>query len=107
MKFLVDAQLPPGVCAGLAARGHDGVHVFDLLPGQTPDNEIADLAIRLGRILITKDDAFVERHARPGLVVIWLRLGNTNNRVLAQWLTERWDAVEAALAKGESLVEVR
>ena len=107
MKFIVDAQLPPGVCAGLAARGHDAVHVFDALTGQTPDREIVAFALQEGRILITKDDDFVEPLARQGLVVVWLRIGNTNTRVLIEWLNERWDAVETLLAMGESLVEVR
>lgn len=30
MKFLVDAQLPPGLCGWLEDRGHAAVHVGDL-----------------------------------------------------------------------------
>jgi predicted nuclease of predicted toxin-antitoxin system len=30
MKFLVDAQLPPGLCSWLEERGHEAVHVAAL-----------------------------------------------------------------------------
>ncbi len=107
MRFLVDAQLPPGLCAGLAVRGHDAVHVASVLSGETPDSLIAAFAVREGRILLTKDDDFQARHGSAGLVVVWLRIGNSTNRALADWLETRWDAVEAALAEGERLIEVR
>ena len=30
MKFIVDAQLPPGLCIWLATRGHDATHVHEI-----------------------------------------------------------------------------
>jgi predicted nuclease of predicted toxin-antitoxin system len=38
MKFLVDAQLPPGLCRWLQARGHEAEHVG---AGALADAEIA------------------------------------------------------------------
>jgi predicted nuclease of predicted toxin-antitoxin system len=106
MKFLVDAQLPPGLCVGLASRGHDAVHVADVLAGETPDAQVAAHALREGRVLITKDDDFARNHG-DSLVIVWLRIGNASNRALAEWLEERWLGIEAALADGETLIEVR
>jgi predicted nuclease of predicted toxin-antitoxin system len=107
MKFLVDAQLPPALCDWLAGHGHDAVHVAEVLGGETPDRDIAVFATAAEYILITKDDDFSSRHRQPGLRVVWLRIGNSTNRALAAWLEPRWDALMAALAEDETLVEVR
>ena len=107
MRFLVDAQLPPGLCIGLRQRGHDAVHVFDELPGATPDAQVAQFAIAEQRILVTKDEDFHLRHADEGLTILWLRLGNATNAALAVWLEARWTEIETALEQGERLVEVR
>jgi predicted nuclease of predicted toxin-antitoxin system len=61
MKFLVDAQLPRRFCNWLQENGHDAVHTLDLeLGNETPDSEIILLADRDGRIVVTKDDDFVQ-----------------------------------------------
>ena len=61
MKFLVDAQLPRRLCYWLLERGHDAVHTLDLeLGNRTPDLEIIRIADRDGRIVVTKDDDFVQ-----------------------------------------------
>jgi len=61
MKFLVDAQLPRSFCDWLREYGHDAVHTLDLEMGnQTPDSEITRIADRESRIVVTKDDDFVQ-----------------------------------------------
>jgi predicted nuclease of predicted toxin-antitoxin system len=61
MKFLVDAQLPRRLCHGLRKCGHDVVHALDLpLGNRTSDAEIMRIADAEGRIVITKDDDFVQ-----------------------------------------------
>ncbi|MDD5037520.1 MAG: DUF5615 family PIN-like protein [Methylococcaceae bacterium] len=61
MKFLVDAQLPRRLCDWLRENGHDVVHTFDLdLGNRTPDLEIIRIADRDRRIVVTKDDDFVQ-----------------------------------------------
>ena len=60
MKFFLDAQLPPRLAQELRANGHDTLHTIDLpLRNRTPDSDIADLATREGRVLVTKDSDFV------------------------------------------------
>ncbi len=61
MKFLVDAQLPRRFCDWLRQRGHDALHTLDLeLGNQTPDSDMILIADRDGRIVVTKDDDFVQ-----------------------------------------------
>ncbi|MFN3752318.1 MAG: DUF5615 family PIN-like protein [Thiobacillus sp.] len=61
MKFLVDAQLPRRFCGWLTEAGHDAVHTLELPQGnRTTDNEILDIAEREQRIVVTKDDDFVQ-----------------------------------------------
>ena len=61
MKFVVDAQLPHRFCDWLRENGYDAVHTLDLeLGNRTPDSEITLIADRDGRIVVTKDDDFVQ-----------------------------------------------
>ena len=39
MKFLVDANLPPGLAAWMSGHGHDGDHVFNA-PGHTASDAV-------------------------------------------------------------------
>ena len=107
MNFLIDAQLPPGLCGWLAARGHEAMHVTEVMPGETPDRDVAAYATAKQMILMTKDDDFLTRHPPVDYQLVWLRVGNATNRSLTAWLDARWDAIIAALDAGERLVEVR
>lgn len=61
MKFLVDAQLPRRFCDWLLESGHDALHTLELeLGNKTTDSEITRIADRDGRIVVTKDDDFVQ-----------------------------------------------
>jgi predicted nuclease of predicted toxin-antitoxin system len=106
MKFLVDAQLPPGLCGWLEARGHEAEHVFELGMHAAADAEIAARAAETGAVLVTKDEDFLVRRAWGRIPLLWLRCGNVSNRALAEWLEARWGAIEGLLQAGEALVEV-
>jgi predicted nuclease of predicted toxin-antitoxin system len=107
MKFLVDAQLPPGLCRCLEARRHSAVHVVEVLAGETPDREVAGYAAANDLILISKDEDFLTRYPPVDYRLVWVRVGNASNRALTIWLEARWDRVVAALEAGERLIEVR
>jgi predicted nuclease of predicted toxin-antitoxin system len=107
MKFLIDAQLPPGLCRWLEARGHGAVHLTEVLAGEAPDREIATYAAANHLILVTKNDDFLTRYPPVAYRLVWLRIGNATNRALAAWLEVRWVGVVVALDAGERLVEVR
>ena len=108
MRFLVDAQLPPGLARWLTAEGYPSDHVNDLGIGPATDTRIEAEARRLGAVIWSKDVDFAERaRRRPGLQVVWLRLGNTTNVALRERLAPRLETIAAALAAGEILVEIR
>lgn len=107
MKFIVDAQLPPGLCIWLATRGHDATHVFDLGLGGATDVAIAERAITDDAFIVSKDEDFLLLRLPDRFGVIWLRIGNATTRNLTAWLDARWDQVEALLAANERLIEVR
>ena len=107
MKFIVDAQLPPGLCRWLEARGHIAQHVSELGLGGASDNSIADLVEADGAVLISKDEDFLVLRHPDRFVFLWLRCGNATNRALAEWLESRWERIEALISAGERMIEVR
>lgn len=107
MKFLVDAQLPLGLCVGLVARGHEATHVFEIGLGGATDTEIVDWAIANDATIISKDEDFLALRLPDRFCFIWLRVGNTTTKHLAGWMAARWDRVEELLAANERLIELR
>ena len=59
--------------------------------------------------IITKDEDFVERaaHSKNSPRIVWLRVGNTTNIALKQWLVTRFANIEELLNRGDVLIEVR
>lgn len=61
MKFLVDAQLPQRLSNFLKQSGYDALHTRELPTGNsTPDAVINEISLHNQRIVITKDDDFVQ-----------------------------------------------
>ncbi len=109
MNFLVDEQLPPGLCYWLAENGHAALHVNELSLPDGDDETIWKHAISIDAIIITKDEDFAERTARTanGPVILWLRIGNSTNRALLRWLEPRWAEITELLDANNRLIEVR
>ncbi len=109
MKFLVDAQLPPGLAQWLRLRGHEAQHVADAGLRHSEDPDIWMHALEFDSVIITKDEDFAERAARgPNAPrIIWLRVGNTTNAALEQWLSPRFPNIIVLLNRGDALIEVR
>lgn len=55
MRFLVDEMFPPKTCTLLADRGHDVVDVRDRGVDAQPDREVAVVAAREHRALVTEN----------------------------------------------------
>jgi len=108
MHFVVDAQLPPGLARVLAAQGHTAEHVFDRFPPNVSDTEIWQYALSCNGVIVSKDEDFPQRAlvAEKAPQVLWLRVGNTSNRALFEWLQPIWPNIERSLQAGERLVEV-
>lgn len=108
IRFLVDAQLPPGLARRLAARGYPSEHVDKVQLGVASDTAIWRYAARTGATLVTKDEdflAFADQDA-AGPQVVWIRLGNIANAALWSAIDPRLDEIIQALNAGEKVVEV-
>ena len=107
MRFLFDAQLPPGFGRWLSERLHTCDHVNDVNLGAATDDRIEAWARGLQAIVWSTEPAFAERARRaPGLQVVWLRCGNTTNAALQARLAPHLTDIETALAEGEDLIEI-
>jgi predicted nuclease of predicted toxin-antitoxin system len=100
MKFLIDAQLPRKLASWMHDAGHDVKHTLDLpLGNRTPDSVIVTLAQSEDRVVVTKDDDFVQSHLiseRPARLLL-ISTGNIGNKELGQLLRTNLDAIVGAL----------
>lgn len=99
MKFLIDAQLPHRLSRWLQAEDHDAVHTRDLPEkNQTIDTIINEFSIREQRVLITKDEDFVDlfllRHEPYKLLLV--ATGNIDNKELQQLFQNNLNAIVQA-----------
>ena len=94
MRFLVDEMFPAVTCQRLAERGHDAVHVRDRGVDARPDTEVAAVAARENRVLVTEN---VKDFARAeGIVIVCVLKSRLRTRDMGQQLA----AVLDAWAKG-------
>lgn len=110
MRFLIDAQLPPVMARWLEEAGHQAEHVADAGLRDAEDRLVWAHARKVGAIIVSKDEDFADRSIREGdgPVIVWLRIGNANNRALHAWLTPRLPGLFDALEQGNHrLIEVR
>ncbi len=85
MKFIVDAQLPYGIAWILNNRGFDTIHTDDLPEKErTRDNQIREISIREGRIVVTKDSDFLDSHYIKNIPqkLLLISTGNIRNKEL-------------------------
>ena len=109
MRFLVDAQLPPALARFLEAHGHESKAAREIGLRDADDTAIWTLAQAGGWVVVTKDEDFAERSLQSvtGPQVLWLRIGNSTNRVLFAWLEPLLTAAVQHLESGHRLVELQ
>ena len=108
MQFLIDAQLPPRLARALSDLGHEATHVAELGLADATDTVIWEAAVERAAILMTKDQDFAVARAAvgEGPAIVWIRIGNTTNDVLIARVVNSLDAIAAAIARGEAVVEL-
>ena len=107
MKFIVDAHLPPGLCALLQAAGHDAIHTSELRSqNRTPDEIINTLSLDERRVVATKDSDFFYSHLLHGKPwkLLLVRTGNVRARDLKVLFQTHLTAIVAALEKNMLVV---
>jgi predicted nuclease of predicted toxin-antitoxin system len=107
LLFLIDAQLPPSLAEALRNYGCQAIHVADVGLLTATDREIWDEAFSRSAVLVTKDRDFslfrVTNHDGPAIV--WVRIGNTDNRTLVAQILHSLPAILAAVERGEAVIE--
>jgi predicted nuclease of predicted toxin-antitoxin system len=108
IRFLVDAQLPPGLARRLTARGYPAEHVNRVDLGIASDRDIWLHAARTAATLVSKDEDFVAFAGQKpvGPQFVWIRIGNISNDALWRAIDPQLDEIIQALNAGERIVEV-
>ncbi|WP_102959936.1 DUF5615 family PIN-like protein [Mangrovicella endophytica] len=109
MRFLVDAQLPPGLATFLEEQGHRAEHVARIGRGEAPDAEIYAYARSVRAVIVTKDADFLslaaaDPHPTP---IVWVRIGNATNAVLRRAFSCALEELTAAIEANEAVIEIR
>jgi predicted nuclease of predicted toxin-antitoxin system len=93
----------------LAATVQDAMHVLDVGLLEARDSEIWDYALKHACVLLSKDEDFAIRASVAPISpqIVWVRIGNCSNARLLEWFAGELNAVIAALATGDRLVELR
>jgi predicted nuclease of predicted toxin-antitoxin system len=107
LLFLVDAQLPPSLAGTLRDAGCQAVHVADLNLQTATDRQIWDEAASRSAVLVTKDRDFslLRAASRDGPAILWVRVGNTDNRTLLAKILQSLPAIIRAVERGEAVIE--
>tara|TARA_B100001063_G_scaffold247376_1_gene293673 strand:- start:49541 stop:49894 length:354 start_codon:yes stop_codon:yes gene_type:complete len=94
VKFIVDAQLPKSLSDFLKKKGFDSLHTLELPnKNETKDFQIAKLANKEARIVITKDLDFLESYiikSEPKKLIM-VKTGNISNKLLINLFDQHLD----------------
>ncbi|MBR1127788.1 DUF5615 family PIN-like protein [Bradyrhizobium iriomotense] len=104
---MIDAQLPPALAEAMRRAGYDAVHVAEFGMANAIDGVIWNEAISRSAVLVTKDRDFsLLRVAKgQGPTVLWVRVGNIENRVLIRQFLGAMPQIVEAVARGEAVIE--
>lgn len=109
MHFLLDAQLSRRLVRRFVEAGYTSSHVYDHLPINAKDPEIARLANSLGACVVTKDSDFSDLSERQLLDhgLIWLRVENGSTEALWTRIEKVLPVVIMTIRAGTRIVEIR
>jgi predicted nuclease of predicted toxin-antitoxin system len=106
LNFLVDVNLPPGLCDWLRHRGQQAVHLADVRGLRMPDGQVWQRAGAAREVIVTKDADFRERSlvfGQPPQVLL-VAVGNCSNQRLFKLLDAAWPQIDSELRAGCRLV---
>ncbi|MBX7133717.1 MAG: DUF5615 family PIN-like protein [Fimbriimonadaceae bacterium] len=109
MLFIVDAQLPPQLAGWIDSEfGIKAVAVRDLGQRDASDLEIFVAAQEPGKVIVTKDEDFLDLVGRlgPPPQVLLVTCGNSTNRFLKSLFELQFFAAIDQLNNGEPIVVI-
>jgi predicted nuclease of predicted toxin-antitoxin system len=107
LRFIVDTQLPPLLSYYLISKEQDSIHTTHFKDGHLlQDAEISIIAKNENRIIITKDNDFLERYALYGAPpkVLMLQFGNIKNRDLINLFEKEFDKLMTLFRQESNLI---
>ena len=103
LQFLADMNISPQTIFDLCQQGWDVVRVSDLMPNNSPDEDILEFARCRGMVLLTEDLDFSDLIALGGYdnpSLITLRISITDPKAIAKELLEVLPRIEPTLREG-------
>ncbi|MBR0965505.1 DUF5615 family PIN-like protein [Bradyrhizobium diazoefficiens] len=87
--------------------GYDAAHVAEFGMANAIDAAIWNEAIARSAVLVTKDRDFSLLRAakRQGPIVLWVRVGNIDNRALIHQFLNAMPQIVEAVDRGEAVIE--
>jgi predicted nuclease of predicted toxin-antitoxin system len=108
VKFIVDAQLPKSFSDFLNRKGFDCIHTIDLPEkNNTTDSELIKISKGEERVIITKDNDFLESHlilSQPEKLIL-IRTGSISNKQLIELFTNNFRLILEMIERSH-LVEI-
>lgn len=108
--FIVDTQLPPLLCEFFVHRNYNAVHTTNYEMGHLlTDSQIREIAIKENRIIVTKDDDFIDYFLIKGAPpkVLLIETGNISNKDLLVLLSTYFEEIIIAFEGLSDLVIVQ
>ena len=109
MKFIVDAHFPKRLATWLVKYGEDAIHTTDLPDKNfTSDKVIIQIAEKENRIVISKDNDFIQYrilHNQPERLLM-VTTGNIINKVLLQLFEVNFPAIRQLFEEGKKVIEI-
>jgi predicted nuclease of predicted toxin-antitoxin system len=100
--------LPKSLSDLLKYRGFDSIHTLDLPnKNSTSDKEITEIAINEKRIVITKDNDFLESfllNSQPEKLIV-VRTGNIPNPILLKIFDNNLELIKSMISRS-NLIEI-
>jgi len=106
VRFLIDAQLPKQLSDFLNQKGYDSIHTLQLPnANSTSDKEVNEICLNESRILITKDNDFLDSFYIldiPEKLII-VTTGNIRNQQLIQLFDNHLDSIQKLITTNRLL----
>ena len=108
IQFIVDAQLPKKLSDFLIKKGFESLHTLDLPDrNATSDKFLKELAYKENKILITKDDDFLQSYIiekKPSKLIL-IKTGNISNKQLIALFENKLSLI-SSLITNNPMIEI-